>query len=326
MKILVTGATGLIGSHLIKELLKGDVVLYTAGRSVAKLKDSFKEYLENPNLHFCEYGETIANIEALGHLDYIFHLAGPIDPEIIRNRPMDVVRPNVIDLNKILEYAAKEKKNNHHCRVVVTSSCAIYQNNLDTDITVAEEDSARTDYAGDTFACYTESKRYAELMSLSYAKQYGVDVVVGRISYVYGYTKHMPQTAIYSFMGRALKGEKIEVQTVNLPRRDWIYVDDVVTGLIIIATKAKSGEVFNISSNGDKENYAALDEFARSICKVVYKNATEEHLFAPKSEQRKPGLRFNNAKLKECGWKVNFSLEEGIKETIMYYQNCKSYR
>lgn len=314
MKILVTGATGLIGSHLIKELLKGDVVLYAAGRSVAKLKDSFVEYSENPNLHFCEYGETIANIEALGHMDYIFHLAGPIDPEIIRNRPLDVIRPNVIDLNKILEYALKEKENNYHCRVVVTSSCAVYQNNLETDITVTEEDSARTDYAGDTLACYSESKRYAELLAMSYVKQYGVDAIACRVSFVFGYTKHMPKTAIYSFMDMALKGEKIEVQTANMPRRDWIYVDDVVNGLITIAQNAKPGDVINISSNGEKNNFASLDEFAQGICEVIYKGTITNHLSIPKSDMRKPGILFSNEKLH------GYSLEDGIKQTINDYQ------
>lgn len=319
MNILITGATGLIGYHLVKSLLKNEnATIYAAGRSMHKLEDTFSEYTNNPQLRLCEYAPTIGNLDMLGNLDYIFHLAGPTSPDDIDNRPIDVIRPNVIDLSNIFDYAVREKENGKKCRVIVSSSVTIYQNSTDKDISLKEADTLCTTEAGNPLLCYSESKRYAELVAKSYEKQYGIDVVMVRIGYVYGFTKNIPNTTLYNFMQSAIKGEKIEIHNASLPRRDNIYIDDVIHGLEVVAKHAKTGEVVNISSNGEKGNFASLDEMASIICNVLYPDSEgkKNHLLIPEISNRKPGICANNACLSKYGWNIEYSLSEGIKQTI----------
>ncbi len=319
MKILITGATGLIGYHLVKNLLRYEnATIYAAGRSMRKLEDTFCEYSDNLHLRLFEYATAMGNLEQLGHFDYIFHLAGPTSPDDIHNRPIDVIRPNVIDLTRIFDYAVRENENGKNCRVIVSSSVTIYQNATDTDISVDEVDSLSTVEAGNPLLCYSESKRYAELLAKSYEKQYGIDVVIVRIGYVYGFAKNIPNTTLYNFIQSAINGEKIEVRNASLPRRDNIYVDDVIRGLIIAAKQARTGVVLNISSNGEKGNFASLDEMASIVCEVLHPTSEDrdEYLLIPKISNRKPGICVKNERLIKYGWRVEYSLQEGLKKTI----------
>lgn len=324
MKILVTGATGLIGYHLVNYLIKADTTtVYAAGRDLSRLKYTFAEILNRPNLCLCEYSKTLSHLDNIGHIDYIYHLAGPTSPDDIKNRPVDVIQPNVIGLNAILDYAAREKRNGYNCRVIVSSSVTIYPNNTNDDIVVSEEDSYCNSKAGDTALCYSESKRFAEMIVHSYQKQYGVDAIIVRIGYVYGYTKNIPHTTLYDFMNSAIRGEKIEIWNASLPRRDNIYIDDVIRGLIKAAMYAQSGEVINISSNGEKGNFASLDEMASIIYEAVYadKNEIATKLIIPEILKRKPGVCADNSKLQQYGWVLEYSLEDGIKKMIRDIRN-----
>lgn len=326
MKILITGATGLIGYHLVNHLINDDTTtVYAVGRDLMRLKSTFVEILNKPNLCLCKYSDTLSHLEKLGHVDCIYHLAGPTSPDDIKNRPVDVMQPNVMGLNAILDYAAQEKSHGYNCRVIVSSSVTIYQNNTNDDIVVFEEDSYSSNIAGDTSLCYSESKRFAEMLAHSYHKQYGVDAIIVRIGYVYGYTKNIPHTTLYDFMNSAIRGEKIEIRNASLPRRDNIYIDDVIRGLLKAALSAQSGEVINISSNGGKGNFASLDEMASVICEAVYadKNEIATKLIIPEISKRKPGVCADNSKLQQYGWVLEYSLENGIKKMIADIRNGK---
>ena len=326
MRILITGATGLIGYHLVNYLIEDDTTtVYAVGRDLNRLKSTFVEISDKPNLRLCEYGKTLSHLEDVGHIDIIYHLAGPTSPDDIKNRPVDVIQPNVVGLNAILDYAAHEKWNGYNCRVIVSSSVTVYQNNTNDDIVVSEEDSYSSNIAGDTSLCYSESKRFAEMLAHSYQKQHGVDVIIVRIGYVYGYTKNIPHTTLFDFMNSAIFGEKIEIRNASLPRRDNIYIDDVIRGLLKAAMSAQSGEVINISSNGEKGNFASLDEMASIICEAVYedKNEIATKLIIPEISKRKSGVCADNSKLQQYGWVLGYSLEDGIKKMIADIHNEK---
>ncbi len=316
--ILVTGASGLIGYNLVKRLMQGESVsLYVTGRSIQKLENTFKEFTNATNLHLCEYGYVLTHLYEYPRFDYVFHAAGPMERDVIINRPVDVIVPNIIDLHTILEYVTQLNKIGHICRVLVFSSVTVYQNHTEKDIVVKETDANSAQSLDNPMVCYSESKRMCEVLAQSYAKQNGLNVVIARFSTVYGPTKNVPDTAFYDFVKKALAGENIMLNGVGLPRRDNIYVDDAVSGLLTIAVKGESGEAYNISSNCELSNFKAMDEIAQTMQMVAAKEFGKEiFVMIPPFEERQPGVKMDNTKLSQLGWKINTSFDNGVFLTM----------
>ena len=166
----------------------------------------------------------------------------------------------------------------------------------------------------------------SEVIAKSYVKQYDVDVVIARLSTVYGPTRNIPDTAFYEFIRKAVEGLDITVNTSNTPKRDNIFVEDAVDGILTVALKGIKSESYNISSNGELGNYLAIDEIAEQIIMIATTNNKKmvvNHLKPSSKVSRKPGLKLSNEKLKALGWSVKISHEEGIKRTIAYFKNMK---
>jgi dTDP-glucose 4,6-dehydratase len=104
------------------------------------------------------------------------------------------------------------------------------------------------------------------------------------------------------------------VNSPAAPRRDKIYVDDAIEGLICVALSGKTGEAYNISSGGELGNYAAVDEIAKVAAEVAGKGT--HVIYKTEEGAKKGGMTLNNNKLKSLGWSLRFSMEAGIAETI----------
>ena len=323
--VLITGATGLIGSNLVKYLMAlGDVTVIAAGRSQEKLENAFKSYLNEKrfSIEAFDVSEKIESIKV--PVDYIFHAAGPMEGKVIQRTPINVINPNIMGTINCLELLrVLEQKWDKRSRLVVFSSVTVYANNTTADLVVTEEDTNVTERLESIGAPYSQSKRMAEVITSAYIRQYNCDAVIARFSTVYGDTIYHPDTAFFQFVDKAISGEKIMMNVSGIGRRDNIYVDDAIKGLVTIAVKGKTGEAYNISSNGDLGNFAAIDEIAQLILDEADDRRPPEDKHHYKVEykdggknSRKPGLRLDNSKLKSLGWSVKTSLREGIKATI----------
>ena len=140
----------------------------------------------------------------------------------------------------------------------------LFRSNTENDIIVNESDTQITDYLSSPNACYSQSKCMIEVIVQSYKKQYDLDIVISRFSTVYGSTKSIPDTAFYEFIKKAVSGKDILINNSSMPRRDNIYIDDAVNAIMIICEKGESGEVYNVSSNGEKRNYLAVNKITKT--------------------------------------------------------------
>ncbi len=315
--VLVTGATGLIGSNIVDRLmLMGDVKVIALARNEEKLEKGFTDYIGNKN--FSTIIQDICapiNLPKGVNVDYIFHAAGAMTGEVINNRPLEVIDANLTGTRNCLDLLCEQKKSGHGGRLVLFSSVTVYGNNSNTDRTVLEKD---TDVAGTLdipYAAYAETKRMSEVLALSYCRQHAIDVVIARLSTVYGYTRFPPDTAFYEFIRKALNNENIILKNSGLPKRDNIYIDDAVNGLLLICEKGIKGEAYNISSNGDLGNFAAVDEIAEHVAEVandIYGKNIAVKYENHSVKDRDAGVRLDNKKIKSLGLEINFSLEEGI--------------
>lgn len=328
--VLVTGATGLIGSHIVDKLMSyGDVKVIALSRSEKKLKTGFAEYNESDM--FKMVAQDICNpIQIQEPIDYIFHAAGPMEGKIIREYPVDVINPNIIGTINCLEFLKKQNKMiNRDGRLILFSSVTVYGNNTNNDITVDETLTNITEYLESVSAPYSQSKRMSEVITLAYIKQYSIDAVICRFSTVYGSTRFIPDTAFFEFISKAINGDNIILNSSDLPRRDNIYIDDAVEGVLLVGTDGNIGEAYNISSNGDFDNYASVDEIAKYIISCVredYGKRNIELIYKNNvSTKRKTGLKLDNKKVKALGWNINYSLKKGIKETLEDIINRQVY-
>lgn len=323
--ILVTGATGLIGSNLIDTLMKIEGVKVIAlSLTEEKLKKSFKKYIGNENFRYIARDISLGLEDIEETIDICFHAAGSTEGSKVSNYPVDIIMPNLIGIKNCCDFMVSQYKNKKiKGRLILFSSATIYANNTNEDLIVKEKDTNYTEALNGDNASYSQSKRMVEVIAQAYKKQFDIDFVTARFSYVYGSTVSIPNTAFFEFIKKSIRREDIVINKANTPRRDNIYVDDVVKALLIISEKGISGETYNVSSNQEKGNYLAIDEIASIIAEVSndYYSKMENFrnisaILNETTSKRNPGLILDNGKLKELGWNVETDFREGIRKTI----------
>lgn len=320
--ILVTGATGVIGSNLVDRLMTmSPAKVIVTGRNEKKLESTFQEYVNRDDFVIVQHDAAMPIPSGIQDVDYIFHAAGPMERDIVLNSPVNVIMPNVVGTINMMEFLRKQEAlTGKRGRVIVFSSVTVYNNIGTEDYNAIESETTNAVSLDAPTACYAESKRMSEVIARSYAKQYDLNTVIARFSTVYGPTRNVPDTAFYEFISKSVRGENIVVNSSAAPRRDNIYVDDAINGLICVALTGESGEAYNISSGGELGNYAAVDDIAKVAADVAAKGS--KVIYRTEGGLKKGGMTLNNSKLKSLGWSLHYSLEAGIIETIKR-MNCK---
>ena len=320
--ILITGATGLIGSNLVDRLMTmSPAKVIVTGRKEQSLDATCQKCIDSDDFIIVQHDLGIPIPFGIQSVDYIFHAAGPMERDVVLNRPVTVIMPNVIGIINMMEFLRKQETLTcKKCRIIVFSSVTVYNNPGNDNFDAIESETTNAISLDAPTACYAESKRMSEVIARAYAKQYNTDIVIARFSTVYGPTRNVPDTAFYEFIKKSINGEDIIVNSNTAPRRDNIYVDDAINGLICVALAGESDEAYNISSGGELGNYAAVDEIAKVIAEVTGRSS--KVIFRTKKKKKKGGMTLNNNKLKSLGWSLCYSMEAGITETIKR-MNCK---
>lgn len=328
--VLVTGATGLIGNVLTKKLLEQGAAVYAVGRRMSKLSEVFKDYADNDQLFLCESDVSDELPCKEVYFDYIFHAAGPISGRLIKEKPADMVKVNVSGvencLKRLLYQKEKLQKNEPQKkasggRLIVFSSATVYGDSEGELIGVSEEDGCSLCNPASVAAVYPETKRMVEVLAGAYARQYGLDVCIARIAYVYGYSPVMPDTAFYEFVRRILNNEDIKINATVMNRRDNIYVEDAVSGILTVALRGESKEAYNVSLSGENGNCASASEIAECMAECAREagHYNKKVLFGEQGCSSLDGIMLKNDKLKALGWNPETGLKAGIKKTLEYY-------
>ena len=147
--VLVTGATGLIGSHLVDALMvMGDVRVIALSRSERKLKEGFKEYINHDRFSYVavnaieDFGRDIS-----GEIDYIFHAASPMERKLVETNPVEVIMPNLHGTINCINLLLRQKElTGKTGRLVLFSSVTVYANDTDRDKAVLEDETNITEY------------------------------------------------------------------------------------------------------------------------------------------------------------------------------------
>jgi len=311
-RILVTGGAGFIGSHLCKRLLdEGNEVVCVDNFSTGK-RSNIESLLTHPRFSLIVHDITAP---FTCHVSRIFHLASPASPLHYQHHPVETVRTNVLGTIHVLDLARVAG-----ARVLLASTSEIYG-----DPTVHPQTET---YWGNVNpvgprSCYDEGKRCAETLFFDYHRQYGLTIKVARIFNTYG--PHMAiddGRVVSNFIVQALRGEDVTLYGDGSQTRSFCYVSDIVEGLCLLmeSDDRLTGPV----NLGDPHEITMRDlalmviGLTNSPSRIVTKPLPQDD---PK--QRCPDITKARTLL---GWEPRVSFEDGIRTTILYFQEILCLR
>ena len=319
-KVLITGATGLIGSCLVDALLllnaaRGMAIeIHAAGRSEPGMRARFGASADDPRFHYVPYDATkplALDFEA----DYVVHAATSAHPLAYATDPVGILQANVVGTMNLLEAL----RGWGHGRFLLLSTGEIYGENPTLPEGFSEADTGTIDTMKPR-ACYPEGKRAAETLCASYAAQYGVNARVARLCHVYGPTFTPSNSrADAQFLRNALNGQDIVMKSAGNQVRSWCYVADAVSALMTLLVRGEAGQAYNVAN---RHAVASIRQYAQTLADI----AGVKLVFELPPELEKAGYTkisravLNPTKLEGLGWKPRYGLREVLEES---YRACK---
>ena len=321
-KILITGATGMIGSCMVDVIMRKNLTehfnctICALGRSKVKFEKRFREYLENCQtsryLKFVEHDiNTPYSDDELEKPDYILHLASNTHPVAYATDPIGTVTANVLGMYYLLEYASK-----YNCqRILLASSNEIYGENRG-DVELFSEDYCGYINSNTLRAGYPESKRCAEALCQAYISQNRLDVVIARLTRSYGPTMLESDTkAISQFIKNGVNCENIVLKSSGNQYYSYTYVSDAVLGLLTVLLNGECGSAYNIAD-------LSSDITLKNLAEIIAAYAGTEVVFETPDAVESAGYskvtkaRLSGDKIREIGWAPRHDIVSGIQRTI----------
>lgn len=310
MRVLVTGAGGFLGSHLVDALLERGHEVLAVDNFFTGSKKNLSHLFTNPNLEFLRHDITFP---LYVEVDAIYNLASPASPIHYQSDPVQTIKTNVIGAVNVLGLAKRLS-----VPIFQASTSEVYG---DPAIHPQTED-----YWGNVNpigprACYDEGKRAAETLFFDYSRQHAVKIRVARIFNTYGPRMALNDGRVVSnFIVQALKGEEITIYGEGLQTRSFCYVSDLIDGFLRMMSKEES--VVGPLNLGNPNEFTVL-ELAEKVIQLTKSKSRLKFEPLPQDDpkQRQPDI----AKAKEMlGWEPKIELEEGLAKTIRYFSDLVS--
>lgn len=312
--LLITGATGLIGVHLIDALMMlGGVKVIATGRSEEKARARLGEYFDSPLFSFKEQDVTNPFDKSV-KADYILPLASSTHPLAYSKFPIETIKANVDGAVNALELAAETG-----ATVLYPSSVEIYGNAREED--VFSEDSTGILNLSTARSCYTESKRLCEALCQSYADERRVQVKIARLSRVFGPTMlESDSKASSQFILNVLSGQDIVLKSAGDQYFSYTYVSDAVAAILHIMLNGEDCQAYNVSNH---ECDVRLKDFA-ALCaeyggrKVTFDIPSE---IESKGFSKASRAILSNRKLVSAGFCPKYEIRDAVKRTLEILMN-----
>lgn len=304
-RILVTGGSGFLGSHLCDRLVaRGDDVV-CADNLFTGRKRNVAHLLNTPNFEFLRHDVTFP---LYVEVDQIYNLACPASPVHYQHDPVQTTKTSVHGAINMLGLAKRLK-----ARIFQASTSEVYG---DPDVhPQPEEYWGRVNPIG-IRSCYDEGKRCAETLFFDYYRQHKTDIRVARIFNTYGPRMHPNDGRVVSnFIVQALKGENITLYGDGLQTRSFCYVDDLIDAFITFMDK--DGDLPGPINLGNPNEFT-IKQLAEAVIDLT--GAKSKLVFKPlpsdDPKQRQPNIE----KAREIlNWQPKIQLRDGLTKTIAYF-------
>ncbi|MBQ3470529.1 NAD-dependent epimerase/dehydratase family protein [Candidatus Saccharibacteria bacterium] len=313
----ITGANGLIGSFLIDILMylnannDSNITIIANSRSKEKLEKRFPDYVSDK--HFKYYiGDINKPINCDEKVDFIVNCASNTHPVGYATDPIGTIMTNIQGTANVLDFATKCKT----AKTIFLSSVEIYGENI-YNIERFKEDEMGYINCNSLRAGYNEAKRCGETLCQAYIEKNGIDVSILRLPRTYGPTMKMDDSkALSQFILKAAAGEDIVLKSRGEQYFSYLYVADVVGGILKCLVAGKCGEAYNL---GNIESDIRLKDLAEMVAeiagvKVVYDLPDEKEA---KGFSKATVARLDYSKAEhELEFHPRVDIENGVRRTI----------
>lgn len=319
MTYIITGSTGLIGAALVRALAADGDAVVAAARNVEKARSMFGAL---GGVEIAEWDVTRPADESLLSLPQLaspggcclVHAAADTASRGFVERPVETISTIVGGTRNVLEFARKARVG----KVVFLSTMEVY--GVPSADPVTESGFGSLDPAA-VRSSYPESKRLAESLCAAYAKEYGVDVSIARLTQTFGPGVVRGDTRVFAqFAEAVLEGRDIVLHTEGRTARCYCYIDDAVSAIAAIARKGAAGEAYNVANPA---TYCTIREMAEALAAahpptrvVVDLSGAEGRGYAPEFR-----MRLSVEKLEALGWRPRTGLVEAYDRMIASWRN-----
>lgn len=318
--ILVTGATGLVGSLIVKTIAccnrtkNTNIKVLAFVRNKEKAKNIFGEVLGRPEINLI-LGNINEKIKIKDSIDYIIHGAGPTASKYFVTNPVETIKTTLHGTENILELA-KEK---HVKSMVYLSSMEVYGQNRTGQKCLSEEDLGYIDIL-DVRSSYSEGKRMAECLCVSYASEYSVPVKIARLSRVFGpgFVDYNDDRILMQFARSVIEHKNITLHTGGETIINFCYLSDSIKALFLLLNKGKVGNAYNINYSND--NYT-VKEVAEMLIHDYPESQMHLIFDIPKNIQKYGYNKItthtlNNNRIVSLGSTINTNIKIAFKNLI----------
>ena len=318
-RVLVTGATGLIGSMLIKTLdsankeygLNVDIV------GLARSEERARKVLGDVVDHVSMIYINGFNIEI--DCDFIFHTASPTTSKYFVENPVETIDTILTGTKDMLELARKNR-----ATLVYLSSMEQYGVPYVSGAVMTEDKVGVIDHLN-VRSCYPEGKRMCECMCAAYASEYGVDAKIVRLAQTFGAGIPLTDNRVsMQFARSVVEGNNIVLHTEGKSVSNYCYLSDAISGILTVAAKGEKGEAYNVCNDAETRSIYEIaelvaEEVAGGTIKVV-KDIPEGTNFGYAPDNT---MRLCSEKIRRLGWGAKVGMIEGYKRLTGYIKEKK---
>jgi len=314
MRILITGAAGFLGSHLVDRLLSEGYDVIGMDNFVTGSRENLVHLVGNKKFSFIRH-DVSETIHLTTKLDAVMHFASPASPNPesplgYPNLPVETLKAGSLGTFNTLDLAMKNQ-----ARFLFASTSEIYGDPLEHPQT--ESYWGHVNSVGPR-SMYDEAKRFSEALIMAYHRTKNVDTRIVRIFNTYGPRMRLDDGRVVpNFIQQALRGEPLAIYGNGLQTRSFCYVDDLVDGIYRLLMSDEH-QPMNI---GNPTETSILD-FAKTINRIIGNtsglNYQTDKRLGNDPERRCPDISRARSVL---GWEPRVDLEEGLKRTITFYKN-----
>lgn len=317
--ILITGATGLIGSQLVKSIVccnrlrSTNIKVIALVRNIEKAKKMFKDIYDNKMVQFI-IADIMDEIVIEDKVDYIIHTASVTTSKIFVTKPVHTIDTMILGTKNVLELA----RNKSVKGFVYLSSMEVY-GVTDSELeSISESDLGYIDILN-IRSCYSEGKRMAECMCAAYAHEYGLKIKIARLAQTFGAGVDYTENRVFAqFAKSVINKTDIILHTEGKSVGNYCYTRDTIKALFLLLIKGESGQAYNISNEDSNTTikdmaYMVVNDIANGDIKVIFDipKSLQEYGYAPDVK-----MKLSSEKMKLLGWKPEIGLEESYRRMI----------
>ncbi len=331
MRVAITGGAGFIGSALIRwihhnydwQILNIDNLTYAGNLESLPGITTSERYT---------FSQTdICNLEEVSHViskfqpDYIIHLAAESHVDRSIDGPSAFIQTNVIGTYNMLQAALAYYKT-----LSGAQKSGFRFHHVSTDEvygTLGAEGLFREDTPYKPNSPYSASKASSDHLVRAWLETYGLPVTISNCSNNYG-PYQFPEKLIPLMVINALQGKELPVYGKGENVRDWLYVDDHVTGILAVVEKGRLGECYNIGGSEERQNIQVVKNICNIMDDLNKQNVPHENLISYVTDRPGHDLRYaiDSSKIQdELGWSPSENFESGLRKTVEWYLENKDW-